>query len=167
MRSFEERMAEISRRSEERLKERKKRRSRLLAACIPIVLCAALILPGMLPAGNAADSAGTVKVSGDGVSHCYTAAEDVTEITDLINRIVTVPETGMENEESVEDMSAANREESSEGKGYTVTVTKADGNIRVFTLAGSKLIDRSTMKAYEMSGQESEKLKKALGIPSE
>lgn len=36
MRSFEERKAEVFRRSENRIKERRKARSRALAVCIPL-----------------------------------------------------------------------------------------------------------------------------------
>ena len=38
MRSFEERKAEVFRRSENRIKERKRNRNRILAMCIPICL---------------------------------------------------------------------------------------------------------------------------------
>ena len=38
MRNFEERKAEVFRRSENRIKERKRNRNRILAMCIPICL---------------------------------------------------------------------------------------------------------------------------------
>jgi hypothetical protein len=44
MRSFEERISEINRRSEKIIKERKKRRKYILSACIPVVLCLSLWL---------------------------------------------------------------------------------------------------------------------------
>ena len=44
MRSFEERIAEINRRSDRIIKERKKRRKYILATCIPVVLCIGLWL---------------------------------------------------------------------------------------------------------------------------
>ena len=44
MRSFEERIAEINRRSGRMIKERKKRRKYILTACIPVVLCIGLWL---------------------------------------------------------------------------------------------------------------------------
>lgn len=53
MRSFEERKAEVFRRSENRIKERRKARSRALAVCIPLCLIIAvwsvMVLPAMLP----------------------------------------------------------------------------------------------------------------------
>lgn len=61
MRNFEERRAEIFRRSENRIKERKRNRNRILAVCIPLCLvltvCAVSFLPEMGTKGmNAAPS---------------------------------------------------------------------------------------------------------------
>lgn len=54
MRNFEERKAEVFRRSENRIKERKRNRNRILALCIPLCLILTVwsvtILPAMLPA---------------------------------------------------------------------------------------------------------------------
>ena len=53
MRNFEERKAEVFRRSEKRIKERKQRRQRILMTCIPLVLCltifGAFLFPGATP----------------------------------------------------------------------------------------------------------------------
>lgn len=61
MRNFEERKAEVFRRSENRIKERKRNRNRILAMCIPICLVitvwSIMILPAMMPA-NKSNSAG-------------------------------------------------------------------------------------------------------------
>ena len=43
MRNFEERKAEVFRRSENRIKKRKKNRNRILACCIPLCLCIAVL----------------------------------------------------------------------------------------------------------------------------
>ena len=55
MRNFEERKAEVFRRSENRIKERKRNRNRILAMCVPLCLILTMfsvtILPAMLPAG--------------------------------------------------------------------------------------------------------------------
>lgn len=56
MRNFEERKAEVFRRSEKRIKERKRNRNRILAMCIPLCLLITVlsvtILPSLLPAYN-------------------------------------------------------------------------------------------------------------------
>ena len=57
MRNFEERKAEVFRRSEKRIKERKQRRNHILMACIPLVLCitilSAFLCPNVTPDGAA------------------------------------------------------------------------------------------------------------------
>ena len=62
MRNFEERKAEVFRRSEKRIKERKRNRIRILAMCIPICLVitvwSIVILPAMFPANKSNNSAG-------------------------------------------------------------------------------------------------------------
>ena len=62
MRNFEERKAEVFRRSEKRIKERKRNRIRILAMCIPICLVitvwSIMILPAMFPANKSNNSAG-------------------------------------------------------------------------------------------------------------
>ena len=49
MRNFEERKAEIFRRSENRIIERKKKRRRIIALCVPLCLCVAVLLTVYLP----------------------------------------------------------------------------------------------------------------------
>lgn len=66
MRNFDERKAEIFRRSENRIKERKRNRNRILALCIPLCLIVTvwsiMILPAMMPA-----SKGNNNASGEGM----------------------------------------------------------------------------------------------------
>lgn len=58
MRDFDERKAEIFRRSEKRIAQRKRRR-RVIMSCIPIVICAIALsfghVPKLLPAEDNAD----------------------------------------------------------------------------------------------------------------
>lgn len=49
MRNFDERKAEIFRRSENRIKERKRNRNRILALCVPLCLCIAILSVIYLP----------------------------------------------------------------------------------------------------------------------
>ena len=62
MRNFEERKAEVFRRSENRIKERKRNRNRILAFCVPLCLIVTvwsiMILPAMMPASKSNNSAG-------------------------------------------------------------------------------------------------------------
>ncbi len=117
MRSIQECYEEALRRSEERIKERKKRRTRILVACIPMVLCltvfAGFLFPGLgVTTDMAAPEAGpplydaesamgdgavilmdSVEVVGNGLAHKFTSPEDVQEIMDFITTIVTTPQT--------------------------------------------------------------------------
>jgi len=49
MRNFEERKAEVFRRSEKRIKARKQRRNHILMACIPLALCLAILSAFLFP----------------------------------------------------------------------------------------------------------------------
>lgn len=66
MRNLEECRAEVFRRSEERIRARKRRNGVILAACVPVVLCVALVLAVGLP--GAADRA----AAENGRSECVT-----------------------------------------------------------------------------------------------
>lgn len=61
MRSFEQRRAEILRRSERRLQKRKQLRKGLVALCVPVVLCAGLFLTKLTGGSQPA----TMPVSGE------------------------------------------------------------------------------------------------------
>ena len=62
MREINECTAEVFRRSEKRIKERKRNRNRILAFCVPLCLIVTvwsiMILPAMMPASKSDNSAG-------------------------------------------------------------------------------------------------------------
>ena len=117
MRNIQECYEEALRRSEEQIKERKKRRTHILVACIPMVLCltvfAGFLLPGLgvttdmaepeagPPLYNAESAMGdgavilmdSVEVVGNGLAHKFASPEKVQEIMDFITTIVTTPQT--------------------------------------------------------------------------
>ena len=117
MRELHECQAEVFRRSEKRIKERKQRRNHILMACIPLVLCitlfSALFLPGMLPGetrdpGVADGAVGgltenksesltcvytRIDVVGNGISLSYTKASDMLSISNLLaSYVIDEPE---------------------------------------------------------------------------
>ena len=82
MRNFEERKAEVFRRSENRIKERKRNRNRILAFCIPLCLIVTvwsiMILPAMMPASKSNNNAGEgmdIMGSVDGTAAAYVRVE--------------------------------------------------------------------------------------------
>ena len=56
MRDFEERKAEVFRRSEKRIKERKARRNHILMDCVPLVLCLTILGTFLFPGEVSKDS---------------------------------------------------------------------------------------------------------------
>ena len=105
MRNFEERKAEVFRRSEKRIKERKARRKHILMACIPLVLCITLLGAFLFPGATPEDpsfngSAGgglteekfeslscpiaKITVAGGNFSQTYKEVEDLLLISDQL-----------------------------------------------------------------------------------
>lgn len=193
MRELHECQAEVFRRSEKRIKERKQRRNHILMACIPLVLCitlfGALLLPGMEPTGSTgellqenfseqhAGGLGTeavgglftdsVEVSGNGVSSYYTSAEDVQGIITLLNSIVSIPESddGYGDRDLSEGSSGIKENPSEDG--YTITVKLSDGTNQEYLLKGNLLIDQVAKKTFLMSTDACRELKDTLGIPQD
>lgn len=194
MRNLNECQAEVFRRSEKRIKERKQRRKHILMACIPLVLCitifGAFIMPNMgfinfsdkqAPESNyeqfsgamgsdgvAGLFAGSVEVSSNGISHYYTSVEDVQGIMSLLNSIVAVPETNDGDESSdlvTEDDASTDLKENYKDKGYKILVKRSDGSSTEYLLVGSLLIDQNTQEEFHLSEDTYFELKDALGIP--
>ncbi len=192
MREINECTAEVFRRSEKIIKQRKKRRQHILMACIPLVLCitvfSAFVLPAMMPAGstdkNAAPEssneqfsgvmgedgevilfAGSVEVTGNGISHSYTSVEDVQSIMGLLNGIVAVPETDDTEDFVTNESTDTSRDEAHEENGYQIVVKRSDGTITEYLLLGTMLIDQATQQTFHMDEETYFELKDALGIP--
>jgi adenosyl cobinamide kinase/adenosyl cobinamide phosphate guanylyltransferase len=194
MRDFEERKAEVFRRSEKRIKEREQRRKHILLTCIPMVLCIMMlgvyVLPEMraenLPDGEIAPEfsdtnpaaetvedclhsllAGTVEVSGNGISHSYSSDRDVQQILGLINDIVANPEDDYDESHrgfSVNESLVADVNEKKD-ESYKILVRHSDGTETKYLLAGNMLIDQSTLEKFHMDETTCFALKHALGIP--
>ena len=190
MRNFEERKAEVFRRSEKRIKERKARRNHILMTCIPLVLCVtifgALFLPKLdyfksapersdelLYSGMGTEAVGglftgSVEVSGNGISNCYTSVTDVQGISALLNGIVAIPETapdGGDRDFVTEDNSSTDLKEDVKEQGYTIVIKRSDGSSTEYLLVGSVLIDQNTQQEYPVGEATMKDLKNALGIP--
>ena len=110
MRDLMECQAEVFRRSEKRILERKQRRNHILMACVPVVCCAALlfalkpIMPSDqktepedttqqestgLPESDGMMASNSVAVIGSGFSNNVTMLEDFQAITGIIESITT------------------------------------------------------------------------------
>ena len=172
MRNFEERKAEVFRRSEKRIKERKQRRNHILMACIPLVLCitlfSAFFLPGMLPGdtkdpGIADGAVGgltenkseslacaytKIDVIGNGISLSYTKASDVLSISNqLASYMVNEPENSPAVGEGTRGDDFKN-ESAEDGYIGTTGATSAAGTGYVITLT----LHEGGAIAYRLSG---------------
>ncbi len=190
MRNIQECYEEALRRSEERIKERKKRRTHILVACIPLVLCmtifAVFLLPGFgvstdmaapeagLSLYNAESAMGdgavilmdSVEVVGNGLAHKYTSPEDVQEIMDFITAIVSTPHTNPTTNaiESVTDNSLILSDETSLEKGYQITLLHSNGTTEEYTLLGPSLTNHATGEVFHLKEETYFALKDLLGI---
>ena len=82
MREINECTAEVFRRSEKRIKERKRNRNRILMCCIPLLICITVfstaILPAMMPAKkgeNLSDNCSDMAGNADGTNVAYVSVE--------------------------------------------------------------------------------------------
>ena len=193
MRSLEQRIAEINRRSEEIMKKRKLRRKQLMITCIPVVLCVSLACAFGLPGLETHDGVapGTPehvvvgcpqKGSADYV-RMEIAGQDFTTVSEDPNRFIAFVESlqtdtlvQSDNNSAVcdEGMSAGTRGDGTEDKNsqtyysatneYTVSLVKANGKSVRYRLAGNTLWEENTDVAYALTAKQAEELRKLLGI---
>ena len=195
MRNIQECYEEALRRSEEQIKARKKRRTRILMACIPVVLCltvfAGFLFPGLgvttdmaepeaaPPLFNAESAMGdgtvilmdSVEVVGNGLAHKFTSPEEVQEIIDFIEAIVTTPPTNTATDtfefitdDSLTDDSLTMPGEDPLGKGYQISLLHSSGIAEEYTLLGSALTNHATGEVFLLSEETYFALKDLLGI---
>lgn len=85
MRNLNECQAEVFRRSEKRIKERKQRRKHMIMACIPLMLCitlfSAFLLPGMIPDAPQAPGMAEAVLDGSTENKSESLACPIAEIT--------------------------------------------------------------------------------------
>lgn len=194
MRNLSECQAEVFRRSEKRIKERKNRRIHMLMACVPVVLCIALLLPAFLPdyKAESPNAMGTpdsvmdgmseivyeghsksnvsVTVSGVGLSNVfeYDSAKRILEY--LYSFGTRGSETnGMSDDKVIEE----NGESAYDGLrddvgslngGYTITLVMGE-NKTVYCLDANMLENLTTKQTYPLSEKQAKELKELLGIP--
>lgn len=178
MRNFEERKAEIFRRSEDRIKERKRTRNRITVWCVSLFLCGAtytvMRLPSMFSMTKGTDNSVQMDVENENCSNTtvmvrvskgdfvyrHTRLETLEEIEKVIDNIVCEAE-------DFEYTLTEGSDISSKNNGYMIVFTKDNGNETIFYLNESVLINQKTKMAYGLSDNEMAELKKVLGIPAE
>lgn len=182
MRDFEQRKAEIFRRSEERLTQRKRRR-RMIISCVPIVICIAFLSVFKLPdfkleTGKSAPDAYnqtvsaekyiSVRIQGKGENSGYNKViEDQEIIEKIVNSIADAEseKNSTESSEPDENKSAgapqdavagASPSRKEEDSGYTITIAVSDGSERIYTLSEDILTDEKNTRIFLTDEQFSE-----------
>ena len=152
MRDLQECQAEVFRRSEEKIKARKRTRNRILAVCVPLCLLLSLKTVTQVPEINAGD----------------TAAQQ-TEITEIKESNVLIPDNAKV--EIQVQMSTASQEDdcnyladSSRSLGYFITLTDSQGIKTVYHLTENLLTNTETKETLTLTDEELLQLKADLGI---
>jgi hypothetical protein len=183
--------AEVFRRSEKRIRERKQRRNHVLMACVPVVFCAALLfaLKPIMPSDQKTEpedttqqqestgrpesggmmASNSVAVIGSGFSNNVTMLEDFQAITGIIESITTG--SGDRNNATTDeplygDASDVDGAAPMSG-GYLVTVISEDGTETVYRLDGLSLVNQTTNERFLMDAETGSLLNNALGIPQD
>lgn len=192
MRTFEQRIAEIHRRSNQILQERKRRKKRILLACAPLALCVIIFSAffTLEKLSSGADTANDsdmvmenvgavpeqlgdrIEVSGTGIYLCYTDPDDILLITDHLQKCgVEIPKRSSPtanpgSESVVEDHSySAAGDTNGSTTQYTLAITSAEGDITRYTFTGLLLENENTQKTYLLSQEQAKTLAELLNVP--
>lgn len=183
MTDLEQRLAEINRRSKIIRYQRKQRRTRILAVCIPAVLCIGLCTAFLVPSGAANQAPGTpenftiafatvsgsgngtcsieqIQVSGADEVHTYTDAEQILAIWDQLQALTK--------KDSGENYSGSTQIPSGPlyamGNTCTIHLTLKEGEVHTYRLTGERLTDTQTGCTYTLTQAELTALNQALQI---
>ncbi len=178
MRNFEERKAEIFRRSEERITKRKQIQNRVIVSIIPLFVVITVLslnlLPESLPAAQNNTSTTTdtttstlsvkVRDSSENSENYYAIADAESAMTLLDNIIENeiASDIPMTTENSKLQDAAASQSRFST---YIIVVTESNGIQTTYKLSHYTLHDLSADKMYALTDEEYENLKEALSIP--
>ena len=182
MRSFDERRAEIFRRSAE-IRRRSRNRRRLAAFCVPLLLClavyAATALPHERPAVAPMPESGSPPASSE-VSAAYVAAElrrlgegaespqtieDPETLAQLCRALKALDDEQPETTEPADDLldGSLSKEETDRADGYVITLTAPDGEKIVYTLVGHQLTGAS-QRVYLLTDAQLAEWRQLLGL---
>lgn len=183
MRNLEQCKAEVLRRSENRIKERRKKRRQVVAWCVPLVLCMTVFLGIMLPSmGEKAKSAewdyldGAMTENGyvcdyqevviqdsGGSSRNVTSPEEVAELYEAIYALDPSIGTGQRETVGTVDPEApiyGNEERT----GRAITFFRTDGGSISYILEGNVLYNLTWNLEIPLTQEQAAELRAALGI---
>ena len=190
MRDLHECQAEVFRRSEKRIKAR---RRHIATVCIPLVLCVTLISPFLWPKEKAAIpgtgeiamggvqenigeslicSIAKITVTGTNASKTFTDPSEVLPIWDLLSSCKTKAPQASGGEIKAPESAGRNTETTgpkyaiTAGPQYTITLVMHDGERCEYRLTGNILENLTADQTHTLSQKEVQELYALLGIPS-
>lgn len=188
MRELNECTAEVFRRSEKRIEERKKNRNHILVLCIPLCLivtvCSVMILPGLMLTRNlknaAQENMGEVEYSADenkihpyvlvevqnigSSSEHYQKIDDTVQITELYSLICNLYETDSAEEGGADKVNDYEISGSSIISSYTIKFTSEDGSQTNYRLCGYCLANEATGETVYLNDSQLSELQKFLAL---
>ncbi len=179
MRQMEEYKAEIFRRSEYKIRERKKKRLQTILWCTPFFLCtflwAVLILPAMMPAGSEDSSYDEMKdemeiqveenieiscvsleiLDENGVlSHRITEQALVSDLFRTVRSYTAKEDVSDDRLEAETDPSSSDQMEMFGKANRSLIFTDTNGSAHLFSLSGNTITDKATGEKAELTGEE-------------
>lgn len=189
MRDLHECQAEVFRRSENRIKARKRH---IAMVCISLVLCITLLTPFLWPKEKAANPGGNetamggvqenigeslicsiakITVTGTNASKSFTDPSEVLPIWDLLSSCKTKAPQASGGETKAPESAGRNTETTgpkyaiTAGPQYTVTLVMHDGERCEYRLTGNILENLTADQTHTLSQKEVQELYALLGIP--
>lgn len=177
MRSFEQRIAEIDRRSNKIFQKRKKLRKQLLTFCVPVVLCAGLCLL-LAPSDTVPSDSTNLPAAGSLQGHKSESGiiSPISQIEITFNESTSVctDHTVIQNIHTLLLSYTADIERGSGGtygaqetvKTYTITLTTHSGETTRYILSGTTLTAAKTNQLYPLTPEQAQALQKLLETPN-
>ena len=174
MRNLKECQAEVFRRSEKKIRQR---RNRILTACIPLALCGAVAI-AYATANIAPDTAPTdgvtiyveqssavsgIEITGPEGTRVYTDPAQIEKIFEHL----AANTTNILKDEVIQESTRGESDNSdmSEEKDYTITVYSSQGEDTVYNFAGNILNNYTENKVYILTEEEAKALEEVLELP--
>jgi len=182
MRDLHECQAEVFRRSEKKIKARKRH---IAMVCMSLVLCITLLTPFLWPKEKAANPGGNetamggvqenigeslicsiakITVTGTNASKTFTDPSEVLPIWDLLSSCKTKAPQASGGE--IKAPESAGRNTETTGPKYAITLVMHDGERCEYRLTGNILENLTADQTHTLSQKEVQELYALLGIPS-
>lgn len=183
MRNFEERKAEIFRRSEARIQKRRQSRKMITLCVLPVLICvtvgSAMLFPALIPTKSEMGSSGFVNnatpemAGNDGAGRpaaCPYTAAVISSFRDgrswRISDPIALADIAALLSADLSDFgpAAPNGPVGAE-EGYWITLVAPDGSESVYSLVGSTLTDTAAGSAWSLDDHRLSQLQELLGLP--